>query len=66
MLWCFDFKPPKCITNIDVTFNDIEILQQSKDFTHDEQKLKAKLEKIQFKVEPYEPKKTEQEIKNRR
>ena len=58
-LWCIDLKPPKCIISRDVTFNESEILNQSKTTESEEYRSETRPRSVQFEVESHEKKKTE-------
>ncbi|KAH9767170.1 hypothetical protein KPL71_011175 [Citrus sinensis] len=53
-LWCIDLKPPKCIISRDVTFNESEILNNSKATESKEYRSEIKPGSIQFQVESHE------------
>ncbi|KAH9678410.1 hypothetical protein KPL71_025698 [Citrus sinensis] len=60
-LWCIDLKPPKCIISRDVTFNESEILNNSKATESKEYRSETRPGSIQFEVESYEQDMTESE-----
>ena len=60
-LWCIDMKPPKCIINRDVTFNELEILNKSKTTESKDYRSETRPESVQFEVESYEQNMTELE-----